>query len=313
MNRKRFSICLIATVVIICLILFTGILCSFGQSPGWCFKPIKGFSEKTNERLREFFKSTACCQGRKVAVFDGDGTVMGQCPHYLADECLYGEAKKHPEKKPDVISRMVKWSNVSIPYVRHRVYFFEGDSIEYLRDLGDQCFNRYYKNKIFEPMRTLISLLSKNCFEVWIISASPEWMYQKFLSRELSIPVTRIIGVKSVASGGKITSTIVEPVPQDQGKKQAIETFVQERPLLVAGNSRGDREMIEFSSTIRMIINPDEHVEPDQKESIAQYAKKENWLVEYIRDVPEPGCSTISSDAYGVRKNATHEKSSVGQ
>ncbi len=52
---------------------------------------------------------TAGYQGRKVAVFDGDGTVLGQCPHYLADECLYGEAQKHPEKKPDIIQKWCRF------------------------------------------------------------------------------------------------------------------------------------------------------------------------------------------------------------
>ena len=154
-------------------------------------------------------------------------------------------------------------------------------------------------------MRDLIGLLKKHHFEIWIVTASPEGMYQQFLNKEFSIPITHIIGVKSVIRNGIITDEIVNPVPQDHGKKEAIETFVQDIPLLVAGNSRGDKEMIEFSRGLKMIVNPDEHIAPDQKESIADYAKKNNWLIVRIEDVPEPGFPAISSKKYQIRINKT--------
>jgi phosphoserine phosphatase len=271
------------------------------------FTPVPGFSERTNAVLGKFLEDTRREKGRKIAVFDGDGTVLGQVPHYLADECLYREARKYPGKKTGVIRRMTPWSNVSVPYVMHRVYFFEGDSVEALRELGDRCFREMYRNKIYEPMRHLISLLRRNGFEVWIVTASPEAMYQGFLSREFGIPMVNIVGVKSVVRDGKITGDIVTPVPQDHGKKEAVETFVQGRPLFVAGNSRGDKEMIEFSRGLKMIINPDRHVAEGQAESMEEYAKKNGWLIERVRDVSEPGAGFISGRRFGIRENRAHE------
>ena len=168
---------------------------------------------------------------------------------------------------------MQQLSNVSLEYVQLRVKFFEGDNIDYLRELGVSCYKKYYAGKVFKPMVDLIKLLKENGFEVWIITASPEAMYQKFLSEELQIPITNIVGIKSVVRGGIITGTMVEPIAQDHGKKEAIETFVQAQPLLVGGNSRGDKEMIEYSKNLKLIINPDEHVAEDQTESIAEYAR----------------------------------------
>ncbi|MBP7738881.1 MAG: haloacid dehalogenase-like hydrolase [Spirochaetes bacterium] len=270
------------------------------------FTPIRGFSDRTNRELELFLKRSAAEKGRKIAVFDGDGTVIGQAPHYLADECLFQAALENPGKKPDVINRMRPLSNVSIEYVQLRVRFFEGDTVCSLEDIGDRCFRDYYKDKIFPQMRDLISLLKKNGFEVWIISASPEVMYRPFLSRALGIPVTNVIGVKSVVHGGRITGTMVLPVPQDRGKKEAVETFVQEAPLFAAGNSRGDREMIECSRGMRMIINPDEHVEAGEAESVASYARRSGWLVERIPDVPPEGFPAVSSKKFGIRINKTN-------
>ena len=39
--------------------------------------------------LKAFLNTTLTMNNRKVAVFDGDGTVIGQVPYYLADEALY--------------------------------------------------------------------------------------------------------------------------------------------------------------------------------------------------------------------------------
>ncbi len=297
MQRNKF--------VVLYFIIF--VLATNCKAKGNTFRPMEGFDAKTNERIEKFLVETRDYNKRKIAVFDGDGTVLGQAPHYMADECLYEVALNNPQKKTDVIKKMTKLSNVSMEYVQLRVKFFEGDTVEYLRELGSNCYKKYYAEKVFKPMVNLIHTLKENEFEVWIITASPEALYQKFLSEELHIPITNIVGVKSVVHDGKITGTMVEPIPQDHGKKEAIETFVQERPLLVGGNSRGDKEMIEYSSNLKLIINPDEYVAEDQTESIAEYARKNNWLIAKIKDVPSNEFPYISSKNFNMKKNKTNE------
>ena len=270
------------------------------------FRQIAGFRPETNRRLEQFFVRHRGASGRKVAVFDGDGTTLGQVPHYLADECLFEQARKNPRKRPEIIRRMRKLSNVSLEYVQLRVRFFEGDTPESVRRLGADCYRRMYGGKIYPQMKELVGRLKENGFEVWIVTASPEALYQEFLAEGLGIPVTNVIGVRSIIREGRITATMVQPVPQDDGKLQAIETFIQARPLLSGGNSRGDKEMIEFSSDMKLIINPDTHVGHDQSISISEYARKEGWLVEHIRDVAEDGFPAISSKEYQIRKNSPH-------
>ena len=270
-------------------------------------KLVDGFSQETNQQLELFFNRYRNKQGRKIAVFDGDGTVMGQTPHYLADECMYQYAKENPNWKKEILDTITKLSNVSLPYVQYRVKYISGKSLQFYRDLGEKTFNKFYKQKVFQPVKQLISVLKDNNFEVWIVTASPEGMYQQFLSKEFDIPITNIIGVKSVIKNGIITDDIVYPVPQDEGKMEAIETFIQDKPLLVAGNSRGDKEMIEFSKDLRIIVNPDEHIAKGQKQSIADYAKEENWLILKINDTPKANFPSVSSKDFGIRLNKSRE------
>ncbi|MFH1000459.1 MAG: haloacid dehalogenase-like hydrolase [Bacteroidota bacterium] len=281
------------------------ISCSLNRS-NENYTPINGFSQEANLQLKEFFEKYENSSERKIAVFDGDGTVIGQTPHYLADECMYQYAQENPNWHSEIIDTMIKYSNVSLPYVQYRVKFIAGKSLQFYRDLGEETFNKYYKDKIFLPVKELINTLKRNNFEVWIVTASPEGMYQQFLSKEFDIPLTNIVGVKSVIKNGIITDEIVFPVPQDQGKKEAIETFIQDQPLFAAGNSRGDKEMIEFGKALRMIVNPDEHIEVGQEQSIADYAKKENWLIIKINDSPSVDFPSVSSKKYGIRLNKTH-------
>jgi len=88
--------------------------------------------------------------------------------------------------------------------------------------------------------------------------------------------------------------------------REAIETFVQATPLVAGGNSRGDREMIELSEGLRIIVNPDEHVAEGDSESMAAYAARMGWLIVRQADEPTPGFPAISSRHYGVRMNKTH-------
>ena len=277
------------------------------QTENNSFKPITGFSEDANLQLETFLQETKDEAGRKIAVFDGDGTVFGQTPHYLADEAMYTYALEHPDKNPEIFKEMTGQSNVSIPYVQNRVKFIAGMSLQEYRDLGEEFFNKYYTDKLYEPILNLISSLKQNGFEIWVITASPEGMYQQFLSKALDIPITNIVGIKSTIKDGIITDKIIFPIPQDHGKKLAIESFVQDVPLLVAGNSRGDKEMIEFSRGLKIIVNPDEHTAPDQDESIADYAKNNDWLIVKINDVPASDFPSVSSETFGIKLNTTHE------
>ena len=285
-----------------CVLFFSFTTCS-SERESDKFTSIAGFSDHANSQINTFLDSVKNLEQRKIAVFDGDGTVLGQVPHYLADECLYENALKNPNRKTQVIEKMKNQSNVSLSYVQNRIKYLSGHTLEDVRAMGADCFDRYYNDKIFLPMKSLIKLLKNNDFEVWIVTASPESMYQKFLSQAFSLPITNIIGVKSIIRNGLITDEIVHPVPQDKGKKEAIETFIQGIPLLVAGNSRGDKEMIEHSAGIKMIVNPDEHIAHDQIESIAAYADRHNWIIVKINDMINENFPAVSSKQYGIRKN----------
>jgi len=285
---------------ILSVALLAGSLCGAAQS--YEFKPVKGFQDMTNDRLEAFLESTVPMKTRKVAVFDCDGTLFGQAPYYLADEALYDYARRHYEGKTDslsvakmkVVDQLLHGDNVGVDFVKNRVRFLSGLTADEIQSVGNTMFHEKYQNKMYPEMKALIANLENFGFEVWILSASPELLYQRFCAEQLGLPEDRILGVKSrVGEGGVVTDELVYP-------------------LFVGGNSRGDLEMMETSVGLKIMINPDDK-KPEKVaggKTIKQYWEADpNCLIEYCNDIPTEGQTYVTQE-WGVKSNATNAKPS---
>ncbi len=137
------------------------------------YRPIATWPDETNARIEEFLNTTLTVTDRKVAVFDCDGTVFGQAPYYLADEALYDYADKRVQKMAILL--------VKDGWHGDGVHFFGWH--EEIATLGYDCYMRSYKGKMYPEMKALISNLEEYGFEVWILTASPEFFIPKVCFR----------------------------------------------------------------------------------------------------------------------------------
>lgn len=304
------------------IILLIAAFCVTAFMQAQTYRPIKGWSQEINDRLESFLNSTIPMKERKVAVFDGDGTTFGQVPYYLADEALYQYADdvlrkrndKEAKEKLAILDRMVKdGNNVGKPYVEDRVHFLSGMTVEEIEMMGVTCYRRSYQGKFYPEMKELVANLKEYGFEVWIITASPEALYQKFFAEELGISKINIIGAKCVIIDGKATDEIIQPLPQDDGKALTIETFIKVRPLIVGGNSRGDMDMINKSAGLKIVVNPDDVTVrgPDDGPmnglTVKSYWEKEGALIVTCNDVEDTDIS-FHTKAWKIRTNMPHPK-----
>ena len=306
----------------ILLVLFLT-LSLLGQSiQAQTYRPIHGWSDYINTRLEGFLNSTIIMQERKVAVFDCDGTTFGQVPHYLADEALYQYADEVLKKRNDkesadklaILDRMVKnGDNVGKAYVEDRVHFLAGLTQQEIENIGYNCYRKSYKGKFYPEMKALIANLKEYGFEVWILTASPEFLYQKFVAEELGIPNVNILGAKCVVKEGKTTGEIIPPIPQDDGKAHTIETFIKTRPLIVGGNSRGDMDMLNESFGLKIVVNPDDVTVrgaedgPMSGHTVKSYWEKEGALIVNCDDVADPNVKFHTSQ-WKIRENRANPK-----
>ena len=282
------------------------------------YRPISTWPAETNERIEEFLQTTLTITDRKVAVFDCDGTVFGQAPYYLADEALYAYAQanyrgrndKLARQKMAILDRMVKdGNNVGKPYVEDRVHFLAGMTPEEIATLGYDCYMRSYKGKMYPEMKALIANLKAFGFEVWILTASPEFLYQRFVADELGIPVTHVLGVKGVVKNGVMSDEIIMPIPQDDGKAQVIPTYIKAVPLIVGGNSRGDMDMLNESRGLKIVVNPDdvtvrgEADGPMNGHTVKSYWEQEGAIIVRCNDVRDARVD-FETEHFKIRTNA---------
>ena len=134
------------------------------------YRRISGWSDEINNRIESFLNTTITMNTRKVAVFDGDGTVIGQVPYYLADEALYRYADKYYKGRKDplsieklaILNRMVKdGNNVGKAYVEDRVHFLSGMTPAEIMDMGYECYLDSYQGKFYPEMKQLIANLKE--------------------------------------------------------------------------------------------------------------------------------------------------------
>lgn len=289
---------------------------------GQTYRQIQGWPQEVNNKLESFLNSTIIMTERKVAVFDGDGTTFGQVPHYLADEALYQYADEVLKKRDDreareklaILEGMAKdGNNVGKSYVENRVHFLAGLTPEEIENIGYDCYRKSYQGKFYPEMKELIANLKEYGFEVWILTASPEQLYQKFFSEELGLLNINVIGAKCVVKDGITTGEIIPPIPQDDGKAHTIETFIKARPLIVGGNSRGDMDMLNESVGLKIVINPDDVTVRGEEDgpmngfTVKTYWDKEGALIVKCNDVADPGVSFHTSD-WKIRKNRPNAK-----
>lgn len=111
-------------------------------------------------------------------------------------------------------------------------------------------------------MRDLMAALARAGFEVFVVSASAEPIVEA-AAEVLGYPVGResIFGLRLERESGRLTSRLEPagryPLPYREGKVEVVRTRLPAAPLLVAGDSDGDYEMLTaFSETeIRLVVN----------------------------------------------------------
>jgi phosphoserine phosphatase len=309
------------TTAKVLIVAIAALIVSMPGAGAQTWRPIHGWPDQTNARIEAYLNTTLPMTIRKVAVFDCDGTLFGQVPHYLADEALYRYADLNYRGREDafsiekmaILERMAAdGDNVGKPYVEDRARFLAGMTPRQVADLGWDCFDESYRGKFYPEMKQLVANLREYGFEVWILTASPEFLYQRFMAEELGIPEVNVIGVKSVVENGVLTDRIILPVPQDDGKAATIPTFIKTRPLIVGGNSRGDRDMLDLSAGLKIVVNPDDvTVRPAQDGPMAGLTVAGYWrqdpdaVIVRCNDTRDPRVRFRTGE-WGIRENMSN-------
>ena len=119
--------------------------------------------------------------------------------------------------------------------------------------------------RLHRAMVSLMERLRRAGFEIWVVSASPQYVVEAF-AEELGIPQERVIGIRSVLdSQGRLTHGLQgcgevkdgenKLLTYIDGKRCWINKVIGQRPAFVAGDATTDISMLHDAWGLRLVID----------------------------------------------------------
>ena len=143
--------------------------------------------------------------------------------------------------------------------------------------VGTQSVTGYVR--VYEQIRDLIGALQDNGFDVWVVSASPQFVVEA-ISEQAGVPPTHVIGIRSVVTDGVLTGNLQgcgevadganTLITFDQGKRCWINKVIFGQPVgsqlpsnpnrslrqvFAAGDSDTDIAMLKDATYMKLAIN----------------------------------------------------------
>jgi phosphoserine phosphatase len=257
---------------------------------------------------------------RRIAVFDNDGTLWCEKPMYIQLDFLVRRFKAQAEADPALREQQpyqaaytgdLKWLGDAV--TKH----YQGDDAD-LKPLLAAILNAYHELTVEEhagrvnaffaeakhptlgrpytacgyaPMVELLRYLEANGFTNYIVSGGGRDFMRPITGPLYGVPPERVVGssVGLVYKDGNVYTTD-RPEFLDDGPIKPVRLWsrIGRRPILAAGNSNGDIEMLEFTRGLRLLVlHDDAEREFDYvagAEKSLEEAKAKGWTVVSMRD-----------------------------
>jgi hypothetical protein len=234
-------------------------------------KAIISFVEKITSKGSPDFVPVA----ERIATFDNDGTLWSEQPLYFQFIFTFDQIKnmapQHPEwknKQPfkaaiegDFKTVMESGTDAINELVMTASQGFTSDEFaqivkDWLAMARHSKTGKLYTEMVFQPMVELLGYLRANGFKTYIVSGGGAEFMRPWTERVYGIPPEHVIGtsftMKYEMRNGK--SEIVQTpglnfVDDNEGKPVGIYQYIGRRPIASFGNSDGDLEMLQYTTT----------------------------------------------------------------
>jgi phosphoglycolate phosphatase-like HAD superfamily hydrolase len=264
----------------------------------------------------------------RVAVFDNDGTLWCEKPAPIQLlfilRRLAAMADEQPElrgRQPwkaareqdgayfsDIVAAHYTGDDSGVPtlaagilgaYAGVTVEDFEAEARSFLLTGRHPSLGRTFVSCAYAPMVELLDHLRANGFTTYVASGGGRDFMRPISQQAYGIPREQVIGSSTKfdyvedASGGRITHR-AEPDYLNDGAEKPVRIWsrIGRRPLLAAGNSNGDIQMLRYTRhadkpTLRLLVN---HDDADREFAYAEGAERalaqadaEGWTVVSMR------------------------------
>lgn len=243
--------------------------------PSWREGPprqaIVAFVEKVTREGSPDFVPPA----ERIAVFDNDGTLWAEQPVYpqlaFALDRVKALAPSHPEwKRKDPFRKLLSTPrDQKVPVTEKDLFAlilathagmttdeFARTVADWLATARHPATGRPYTAMVYQPMLELVAYLRDHGFQTFIASGGGIEFMRVFSESVYGIPPERVIGstfrTRYEARDGRpalVRLPEIDFIDDKAGKPVGIQRHIGRRPLMAFGNSDGDFEMLEWTTS----------------------------------------------------------------
>jgi len=232
---------------------------------------IIAFVEKTTKEGSPDFVPIS----ERIAVFDNDGTLWAEQPMYFqlffALDRVKALAPQHPEwkdKEPfasllkgDVKAALAGGERalaqiVMATHAGLTTEEFEKVVTDWISTAKHPTTGKLYSEMVYQPMLELLTYLRANNFKIFIVSGGGIEFMRPWTERVYGIPPEQVVGssikTKYEVVDGKpaiIRLPDLNFIDDKAGKPVGIHQHIGRRPIFAAGNSDGDFQMLEWTTS----------------------------------------------------------------
>jgi len=260
----------------------------------------------------------------RVAVFDNDGTLWTEQPMYFQLAFILDRVKalapQHPEWQAQEpfksalagdmagVAKAGEHGLLEMMAATHAGMTtdeFRAIVAGWLATARHPRFGLPYTDLTYAPMKELLAYLRANGFKTFIVSGGGVEFMRVFSERVYGVPPEQVIGSSirtqyEVHDGKPVIMRLpeVEFIDDKAGKPVGINRYIGRRPILAFGNSDGDFQMLEYTTSapgprLGLFVHHDDAEREyayDRRSSIGRLergldeAAQRGWVVVSVKD-----------------------------
>jgi phosphoserine phosphatase len=312
--------------VLVCVLTCSAALAQAANPlPTWNDGPAKKSIIEFVDKVSSVGSTDYVPPAERIATFDNDGTLWSEQPMpvqlYFALDRVKALAPQHPEwqtqepfaslLKGDMKTALAGGEHavVELMMATHTgmsTVEFEQIVKDWIATARHPKTGKLFTEMTYQPMLEVLTYLRANGFKTYIVSGGGIEFMRPWVGQAYGIPPEQVIGssvkTKFEMRDGRPVITRLPALnfnDDKDGKPVAINQHIGRRPIAAFGNSRGDKEMLEYSQGGNgarfqlMVLHDDGAREfaygpaqglPDTKlgaftQAVYDQAKSNNWTV----------------------------------
>jgi phosphoglycolate phosphatase-like HAD superfamily hydrolase len=266
----------------VALFLTLSALAAVGQTPA---DPLPSWNDSASKKSIIGFVTRVTTTGgpefvpasERIAVFDNDGTLWSEQPMYFqvlfAFDRVHELAPKHPQWKTqqpfkEVLERDMKavaatgekglLQIIAATHAANTTEEFADIVTRWVTSARHPTTKKLYTEMIYQPMLEVLTYLRANGFKTFITSGGGVEFMRPWVEKTYGIPPEQVVGSRAkvkyeVLNGTPVLTRLAEVdlIDDGPGKPVGIHQVIGRRPIMAFGNSDGDFQMLEWTTSAK--------------------------------------------------------------